>query len=100
MTTWTHRTLICPASIVVQARNIGDCLHPAASGMFRVTALAIRIGARDPLRIERSDRRPVAASALSDPRDTLYAAAQYGASQQGSRLTATCRLRRAADRWR
>ena len=87
MTTWTHRTLICPASIVGQARNIGDCLHPAASGMFL-----------SPLSPSGSEPATHYASsgliedlwlpALSDP-DTLYAAAQYGASQQGIALTAT-----------
>ena len=87
MTTWTHRTMICPASIVVQARNIGDCLHPAASGMFL-----------SPLSPSGSEPATHYASsgliedlwlpALSDP-DTLYAAAQYGASQQGISLTAT-----------
>ena len=79
--------MICPASIVVQARNIGDCLHPAASGMFL-----------SPLSPSGSEPATHYASsgliedlwlpALSDP-DTLYAAAQYGASQQGIALTAT-----------
>ena len=85
--TTVHRTFVCPASIVMQARNIGDCLHPAAAGMFL-----------SPLSPSGSEPATHYASsgliedlwlpALSDP-DTLYAAAQYGASQQGIALTAT-----------
>lgn len=87
MTTWTHRALICPASIVVQARNIGDCLHPAASGMF--LSLLSPSGSEPATHYASSGLiEDLWLPALSDP-DTLYAAAQYGASQQGIALTAT-----------
>ena len=87
MTTWTHRTLICPASTVVQARNIGDCLHPAASGMF-VSPLSPSGSAPATHYVSSGLIEDLWLPALSDP-DTLYAAAQYGASQQGIALTAT-----------
>ena len=87
MTAWTHRTLICPASIVAQARNIGDCLHPAASGMF-VSPLSPSGSAPATHYVSSGLIEDLWLPALSDP-DTLYAAAQYGASQQGIALTAT-----------
>ena len=87
MTTWTHRTLICPASIVAQARNIGDCLHPAASGMF-VSPLSPSGSAPATHYVSSGLIEDLWLPALSDP-DTLYAAAQYGASQQGIALTST-----------
>ena len=87
MTAWTHRTLICPASIVAQARNIGDCLHPAASGMF-LSPLSPSGSAPATHYVSSGLIEDLWLPALSDP-DTLYAAAQYGASQQGIALTAT-----------
>jgi len=85
---WTLMTLICPASIVEQARNIGDCLHPAASGMF-TTPLRPVGHAGDATHYASSGLiEPLWIPALYDA-DVLYASAQAGSAAQGIVLTAT-----------
>ena len=86
MTTWTHRPDLpgVHRGAGPQHRRLPA---PCGVGNVSVTALAIRIG---PATHYASSGliEDLWLPALSDP-DTLYAAAQYGASQQGIALTAT-----------
>lgn len=81
-------TLICPAGIVDQARNIGDCLHPAASGMFTTPMRSTSNPSVITHYASSGLIEPLWIPALSDA-DVLYVAAQAGAAQQGLTLTAT-----------
>ena len=85
--TWIFRTLVAPASVVEQARNLGDCMHPAAAGMF--TTPLSTTGAYPATHYVSSGLiEDVWIGPLSDPA-ILYAAAQQGAIDQGLTLTAT-----------
>lgn len=87
MTTWVHRNIIVPASLALPARNLAECLTPAAAGMF-ITPVS-PTGDGDPTHFISSglvDEQFMAL--LSDPA-ALYAACQQGAQAQGMTLTAT-----------
>lgn len=81
------RTIIVPASIVEAARNLGECLHPAAAGMF--TTPLSQTGLFPATHYVSSGLiEDIWLTALYDA-NVLYAAAQQGAKQQGLVLTAS-----------
>lgn len=85
--TWVHRTLVVPADIVEAARNLGECMHPAAAGMF--TTQLSPTGALPATHwISSGLIEDIWLVALSDPA-MLHGAAQQGAAEQGLTLTAT-----------
>lgn len=81
------RTLIVPASLVVQARNLGAALAPPGAGMYS-TGLSADGFAPASHYISSGMIGQSFAEILADP-EALYAAAVAGAQAQGITLTET-----------
>ena len=103
MTTWIHRTFLIPASLIDVARNMADCINPAAVGMF-TTPLSfngelpadyyISSGLVEdtwgPLfYTETVDPETGEKTRVDTPPEHLYGACQMGAEEQGKELTVT-----------
>ena len=100
---WIHRTFICRASEVAAARNMADCIDPAAAGMFArplsATGLPpathyISSGMVEDLwapifYTETIDEETGEITRTKTPPEHLYAACQAGAAAQDKVLTAT-----------
>lgn len=84
---WIHRTIIVPAAIVEAARNLGECLHPAAAGMF-TTPLSPTGELPATHYVSSGLIEDVWTVVLSDAA-LLYGAASQGAAEQGLTLAAT-----------
>lgn len=84
---WIFRTFIVPVEIVESARNLGECLHPAAAGMFTAplspTAVFPATHYLSSGLIDDAWIVPLSDAAI------LYDAVQQGAAAQGLTLTAT-----------
>lgn len=85
--TWVHRTLVVPAVIVESARNLGECMHPAARGMF-TTPLSPTGEMPTTHYISAGCIEDIWLGVLADSA-LLYGAALQGAADQGLTLTAT-----------
>lgn len=84
---WIFRTIIIPADIVDHVRNLGECLHPAAAGMFN-TPLSPTGQFPATHYISSGLIEDVWIAPLSDSA-ILYGAAQQGALSQGLTLNAS-----------
>lgn len=87
MTTWQFITIIVPASLVEQARELGAALDPAGAGMY--TTPLSPTGAEPATHYISSGLLYDTFPPLLADAALLYAAAQQGAEQQGMTLTAT-----------
>lgn len=87
MTTWISRSLIVPAEIIDRARNIGECLGPASTGMF--TTPLSPTGVNPPTHYISSGLIEDIWLYILSNSDVLYQAAVQGASAQEKVLEAS-----------
>lgn len=87
MTVWVHRTIIVPASLVIQARELGAALDAAGHNMY-TTPLSATGKAPATHYISSGLISAAFVHLLADP-EQLYAYAQAGAEAQNLTLKAT-----------
>lgn len=87
MTVWAFKTIIIPAALVAQARNIGACLDAAGSGMYTTPLSAD--GKAPVTHYISSGLMSAAFMPLLNDAALMFAYAQQGAVAQGLTLTAT-----------
>lgn len=88
MTTWAHRTIIVPASLVAAARELGAALDPVAGANMYTTPLS-PTGNTPATHYVSSGLMSAAFMPLLANSAQLYGAAQQSATAQGITLTAT-----------